>query len=53
MFPDHKRSKLLDYYANLCADGEITELAMENEMDKIALMSAEEILETYDTIIEP
>ena len=53
MFPDHKRNKLLNYYANLCADGDITELEMENEMDKIALMSAEEISETYDTIIEP
>jgi hypothetical protein len=42
------RGRLLDYYAELCSDSEITELEMEDEMDKIALMSPEEIRETYD-----
>jgi hypothetical protein len=53
MDSDYMRGRLLDCYAELCSDGDITELEMDDMVNEIALMSPEEITETYDRVIGP
>lgn len=48
---DFRRQKLIDYYANLNLEGEITELEMENEMDNVSFsMTNEQIKRKYNSL---
>lgn len=42
---DYMRGKLLDYYSTLNVEGKITELEMEDEMDKVSFHLTEQQIE--------